>query len=98
MIPSASAPPTSVQSAASRAHASARPFHIYSRRHPHTRKRTFPRRPRGAAPFITLHRPAASVSRRKGGFFFAQNRPFFFLCRIFDPADFSRPGSPEAIF
>jgi hypothetical protein len=43
-------------------------------------------------------RPAASVSRRKGGFFFAQNHPVFFLCRIFDPANFSCPGSPEAIF
>lgn len=42
--------------------------------------------------------PAASVSRRIGGFLFAQNRPVFFLCRIFDPANFSRPGSPEAIF
>lgn len=38
------------------------------------------------------------ISRRIGGFFFAQNRPVFFLCRIFDPANFSRPGSPEAIF
>ena len=39
-----------------------------------------------------------AASRRIGGFFFAQNRPIFFLCRIFDPANFSRPGSPEAIF
>jgi hypothetical protein len=39
-----------------------------------------------------------AISRRIGGFFFAQNRPVFFLCRIFDPANFSRPGSPEAIF
>ena len=39
-----------------------------------------------------------TISRRIGGFFFAQNRPVFFLCRIFDPANFSRPGSPEAIF
>lgn len=39
-----------------------------------------------------------AASRRIGGFFFAQNRPVFFLCRIFDPANFSRPGSPEAIF
>ena len=38
------------------------------------------------------------ISLRIGGFFFAQNRPVFFLCRIFDPANFSRPGSPEAIF
>lgn len=39
-----------------------------------------------------------TISRRIGGFFFVQNRPVFFLCRIFDPANFSRPGSPEAIF
>ena len=39
-----------------------------------------------------------AISCRIGGFFFAQNRPVFFLCRIFDPANFSRPGSPEAIF
>ena len=51
------------------------------------------------APARSILQPPAvlAISRRIGGFFFAQNRPEFFLCRIFDPANFSRPGSPEAI-
>jgi len=75
-----------------------RPPVPYYSRHPHTRKRTFPRRPRSAAPFITSHRPVASVSRRIGGFFFAQNRPVFFLCRIFDPRQLFPPPLPGSDF
>lgn len=58
-------------------------------------------RERPPVPYTASHFYSAAVlaaSRRIGGFFFAQNRPIFFLCRIFDPANFSRPGSPEAIF
>ena len=58
-------------------------------------------RERPPVPYTASHFYSAAVlaaSRRIGGFFFAQNRPVFFLCRIFDPANFSRPGSPEAIF
>ena len=58
-----------------------------------------PSRTRKRPPVPYIQPPAFLViSRRRGGFFFAQNRPVFFLCRIFDPANFSRPGSPEAIF
>lgn len=58
-----------------------------------------PSRIRERPPVPYIQPPAFLViSRRIGGFFFAQNRPVFFLCRIFDPANFSRPGSPEAIF
>lgn len=58
-----------------------------------------PSRIRERPPVPYIQPPAdLAISRRIGGFFFAQNRPVFFLCRIFDPANFSRPGSPEAIF
>lgn len=58
-----------------------------------------PSRTRKRPPVPYIQPPAVlAISRRIGGFFFAQNRPVFFLCRIFDPANFSRPGSPEAIF
>lgn len=58
-----------------------------------------PLRTRERPPVPYIQPPAVlAISRRIGGFFFAQNRPVFFLCRIFDPANFSRPGSPEAIF
>ena len=61
-----------------------------------SRIRERPPVPYTAPPFYSA--AVLAASRRIGGFFFAQNRPVFFLCRIFDPANFSRPGSPEAIF
>ena len=38
------------------------------------------------------------ISRRIGGFFFAQNRPVFFLCRIFDPRQLFPPPLPGSDF